>query len=149
VFLIGMRINRVRKVRSWWPTFVGMPRMLDELSKADRGLLGYHTFWAGRTFLVVQYWRSAAELGAYARDGAMLHAPAWAAFNQQAARTGDVGIFHETYVVPRSRIESVYGNMPAFGLAAAVGSVERSAAGEGHNEAQRKMQTTEPEYVEG
>ena len=67
VFLIGMRINRFRRPRSWWPTFVAMPRMLDELSKADLGLLGHRTFWSGRVLLVVQYWRSAAELGAYAR----------------------------------------------------------------------------------
>ena len=148
VFLIGMRINRLRRVRSWWPTFTGMPRMLAELSKEDLGLLGYRIFRSGRVFLVVQYWRSAAELGAYARDSSKLHAPAWGAFNEQSARTGDVGIFHETYVVPRSAIETVYGNMPAFGLGDAVGSVERSAFGD-HNEARRKMQCTEPEYVEG
>jgi hypothetical protein len=147
VFLIGMRINRLRRVRSWWPAFTGMPRMLDELSKADLGLLGFRIYRSGRVFLVVQYWRSAAELGAYARDGAMLHAPAWAAFNQSAAKTGDVGIFHESYVVPRARIESVYANMPAFGLAAAVGSVQRAAVTYG-NEAHRGLRTTEPEYVE-
>src|SRR5690349_20485594 len=148
VFLIGMRINRLRRVRSWWPTFTGMPRMLAELSKDDLGLLGYRIFRSGRVFLVVQYWRSAAELGAYARDGSRLHAPAWATFNQKAARSGDVGIFHETYVVPRSGIESVYGNMPAFGLADAVGSVERSGASY-RGDANRKLETTEPEYVEG
>jgi hypothetical protein len=148
VFLIGMRINRFRRPRSWWPTFVAMPRMLDELSKADLGLLGHRTFWSGRVLLVVQYWRSAAELGAYARDSARLHTPAWGAFNQQAAATGDVGIFHETYVVPRAAIETIYGNMPTFGLAAAVGSLERAAA-TFRGDAHRKLSRTEPEYVEG
>ena len=146
VFIIGMRINRLRKVRSWWPSFVGMPRMLRELAKADRGLLGVHTFWAGRVFLTVQYWRSAEELGAYARDASMSHAPAWGAFNKRAAATGDVGIFHETYVVPSARVESLYGNMPAFGLANAVGSVER---GRGHlTSAHQRLDTTQPDYVE-
>ena len=148
VFLIGMRVNRWRKVRSWWPVAAAMPRMLAELQGADAGLLGAHTFWSGRTFLVVQYWRSAEELGAYARDPKRRHAPAWGAFNRTAAATGHVGIFHETYVVPRSGIESIYGNMPAFGLAAAVGSVERSAHGY-RNDANRKLATTEPEYVNG
>ncbi len=40
VFVIGMRINRLRRVRSWWPAFTGMPRMLRELAGSDRGLLG-------------------------------------------------------------------------------------------------------------
>lgn len=147
VFVIGMRINRIRKVRSWWPTFVGMPQMLRELAKEDRGLLGVQSYWSGRTLLTIQYWRSAEELGAYARDASLSHAPAWAAFNRDAAGSGDVGIFHETYVVPTDRIESVYGNMPAYGLAAAVGSVERgerSARGTAH----QQLSTTEPDYVE-
>jgi fumigallin biosynthesis monooxygenase-like protein len=146
VFIIGMRINRLRKVRSWWPAFVAMPRMLRELAQADRGLLGVHSFWAGRVFLTVQYWRSAAELGAFARDASMSHAPAWRAFNKDAAATGDVGIFHETYVVPKDRIESLYGNMPAFGLAQAVGSVER---GSGRlTSAHERLDSTQPDYVD-
>jgi len=148
VFLIGMRVNRWRKVRSWWPTFTGMPRMLAELAHADRGLLGARTYWSGRSFLVVQYWRSAAELGAYARDASMGHARAWAAFNRQAARTADVGIWHETYVVPRRNVESVYGNMPLFGLGRAVGAVDRSGSTY-RGDAHRQLRTTEPEYVDG
>jgi hypothetical protein len=33
--------------------------------------------------------------------------------------SGDVGIWHETYVVGAGAYESVYSNMPVFGLAAA------------------------------
>jgi len=147
VFVIGMRINRLRKVRSWWPAFVGMPRMLRELAQADRGLLGARSYFGGRTLVTVQYWRSAEELGAYARDMSMSHAPAWGAFNKQAAGTGDVGIFHETYVVPRDRIETLYGNMPEFGLAAAVGSVERGRP-VARTVAHERLETTEPDYVD-
>lgn len=146
VFVIGMRINRLRKVRSWWPAFVGMPRMLRELAEADRGLLGAHTLWAGRLFLTIQYWRSAEELGAYARDASLSHAPAWGAFNKRAAATGDVGIFHETYVVPSDRVESLYGNMTEFGLAAALGSVERGSRNP--TTAHRRLEATEPDYVD-
>jgi hypothetical protein len=146
VFLIGMRVNRWRKVRSWWPVMVAMPRMLAELEAADAGLLGAHTFWNGRTFLVVQYWRSAEELGAYARDPRLRHAPAWGAFNKAAAATGDVGIFHETYIVPGTRIESLYGNMTPFGLGKALGAAPR-----GHRrttgEAHQRLATTDPEYI--
>ena len=147
VFVIGMRINRLRRVRTWWPVFVGMPRMLRELAASDRGLLGAHSLFGGRTLVTIQYWRSAEELGAYARDTSLSHAPAWAAFNKDAAATGDVGIFHETYVVPADRVESVYGNMTEFGLAAAFGSVERGR-GEGRTTAHERLESTEPDYVD-
>jgi hypothetical protein len=40
VFLIGARVHRWRKVRSWFPTFVAMPRMLIQLAKnPDLGVL--------------------------------------------------------------------------------------------------------------
>lgn len=147
VFVIGMRINRLRRIRSWWPAFVGMPRMLKELeAQPDSGLLGATLLFGGRTLMVLQYWRSAEQLGAYARDSAKSHAPAWAAFNKAAAPTGDVGIFHETYVVPADRIESLYGNMPAFGLGAAVGSVPRGGPGRPRTAAHERMDSTEPEY---
>lgn len=147
VFIIGMRINRLRNVRSWWPSFVGMPRMLRELAGTDRGLLAVHSFWAGRTLLTIQYWRSAEELGAYARDASMSHAPAWGAFNKRAAATGDVGIFHETYVVPSDRVETLYGNMTEFGLAAAFGAVERGQRAV-RTTAHQRLESTEPDYVE-
>ena len=33
--------------------------------------------------------------------------------------SGDVGIWHETYLVPAGRYEAIYGSMPRIGLAAA------------------------------
>ena len=74
------------------------------------------------------------------------HAPAWGAFNKAAASTGDVGIFHETYVVPSERVESLYGNIAPFGLAKAHGAVSRSER-RVHNQAHRRLSTTEPEYA--
>jgi len=128
VFLIGMRVNRWRRVRSWWPVFVGMPRMLRELAqRPEAGLLAPpRKYWSGRDFLVVQYWRSVEHLGAYARDPALAHAPAWRVFNRTAAAGGDVGIWHETYAVRPEQVESLYGNMPVAGLAAAVGGAPRA-----------------------
>jgi len=41
VFIIGMRINKPWKVRTWWPVFAAMPRMLSYLSDhPEKGLLG-------------------------------------------------------------------------------------------------------------
>lgn len=147
VFVVGMRINRLRRIWSWGPSFVAMPRMLKEL-EADpgTGFLGARTYWSGRVFMTVQYWDSVASLGAYAKDGGREHAPMWKRFNGRAAGTGDVGVFHETYVVPRDRIESLYGNMPVFGLAAAGEHVPRSQRR--RSQAGEQMGQQDPDYVE-
>lgn len=146
VFLIGMRINRWRKVRAWWPVFVGMPTMLRELAgRPEAGLLGAKSYWAGRDLITVQYWRSIEHLGSFARDPAMQHQPAWAAFNKASAAGGDVGIWHETYVAAAADIESLYGNMPEHGLAAAIGSEPRGQ--HRRNSAQDEMGQRDPEYV--
>lgn len=149
LFVIGMRVNRWRKVRTWFPVFTAMPSMLRELQKhPDEGLLDARTFWSGRVFLVLQHWRSAEDLGRYARDAQRRHAPAWARFNKSGtAGSGHVGIFHETYVVPREGIESSYANMAAFGLAAAHGAVPRGAAAH-RTQAVERVGVTEPDYVE-
>jgi len=146
VFLIGMRINRWRKLSTWWSVFVGMPSMLRELAaRPEVGLLGASSYWAGRNLITVQYWRSAEHLGRFARDPEMLHQPAWAAFNRAGAATGDVGIWHETYLVPTANIESLYGNMPEHGLGAALGSEPRGQ--HGRTSAQDEMGQRDPEYV--
>ena len=124
VFLIGMRINCFRALRSWWPVFTAMPRMLRELSREEgSGLLGYRLLFGGpRLVYVVQYWSSPRKLLDYAADPDRQHRPAWAAFNRRMRDgRGRVGFWHETYVVPAGSYESVYVNMPAFGLGAATG----------------------------
>lgn len=125
VFCIGMRINRLRSVRAWMPVFSAMPRMLRELGQhPELGLLHARTYWSGRTFMVLQYWRTWEQLQAYATSPQAEHLPAWRAFNRSARATGDAaGIFHETYLVGPGRAESVYVGMPVHGLAAATRSV--------------------------
>ncbi len=125
VFHIGMRVNRFRAVRSWWPAFVAMPRMLRELdADPSLGLLGAWSALQGpRTVTVVQYWRDAESLLAYASAPDHAHRPAWAAFNHTVRDShGAVGIWHETYVVPPGGHESLYVDMPDRGLLAAFGA---------------------------
>lgn len=121
VFLIGMRINQPLAVHRWWPVLIAMPRMLRHLSADPRsGLLGFHV-WPGRTVLVLQYWESTDALVAFSRDPAQQHLPAWRRFNTAVGASGAVGIWHETYTVAAAGVEAVYGNMPRFGLARAMG----------------------------
>lgn len=116
VFLIGMRINKPWLIHKWWPVASAMPRMLRELnSQPDLGLL-HAEMWFSRTIILVQYWRSMEQLLAYAKNRQSQHLPAWAAFNKAVGTDGSVGIWHETYAASPGSYESVYTNMPAFGL---------------------------------
>jgi Domain of unknown function (DUF4188) len=69
--------------------------------------------------MIVQYWRSFEHLEAYARSRDATHWPAWVAFNKQIGSSGEVGIWHETYLVSAGSYECVYNNMPPIGLGAA------------------------------
>lgn len=116
VFLIGMRINRLWKVHKWWPVMTAMPAMLKELAaNPQSGFLSAQS-WFGNPSIIVQYWRSFEALEAYAKNPNQVHLPAWKAFNQRAARNGDVGIWHETYLVRAGQYECIYNNLPVFGL---------------------------------
>jgi len=86
----------------------------------EKGLLGYRQALLPAPVLV-QYWRSFADLEAFARDKDDPHLEPWRQFNRRVAGSGDVGIWHETYRVKTRDIESIYSNMPPVGLAAAYG----------------------------
>jgi hypothetical protein len=125
VFLIGARINKPLAVRRWWPVVSAMPRMLRELQQDPTlGLLDVTSTVHGRGSLMVQYWRDAESLLAYAHDREHAHRPAWSAFNRAAREAGGaVGIWHETFVVPAGGHESMYVDMPLVGLPRAFGAV--------------------------
>lgn len=118
VFLIGMRINRAFAVRKWLPVARAMPPMLAELSRQkDLGFLSGETLLSWRGVTMVQYWRSFEQLVAYAHSRDASHLPAWAAFNLAIGSDGSVGIWHETYLVEPHHSETIYANMPRWGLA--------------------------------
>ncbi len=126
VFLIGMRFNKPWKIHKWLPVLLAMPRMLRELGqKPELGFLGHH-LWLGRTTMVLQYWRSLDQLYAYAKNRDAAHLPAWAAFNRAIGKSGDVGVWHETYRTREGDYETIYVNMPSFGLAKATSAVSVS-----------------------
>lgn len=116
VFVIGMRVNRWWKVWQWLRVGRAMPRMLRELyAQPELGFLGAES-WFGRTTLMMSYWKSTEHLLAYAKSRTAEHLPAWRAFNKLIGTSGDVGIWHETYRIHPGDHESVYVNMPEFGL---------------------------------
>ena len=121
VFLIGMRFNRIWAVHKWWPVFSAMVPMIITLERnPEKGYLGGMTLIGLRGPLLIQYWRSFDGLERFARDPGDPHLSAWQRFNQAVGSGGSVGIWHETYQVDPGQFETMYGNMPRFGLARAV-----------------------------
>jgi Domain of unknown function (DUF4188) len=128
VFLIGMRINQPLRVHKWLPVVRAMPRMITELYRQPELGFVHAEMWFARTTIMVQYWRSMDQLLAYATSKTAAHLPAWQAFNQSIGTDGSVGIWHETYAASPGSYESVYVNMPAFGLGKA-GSLQPAVGG--------------------
>lgn len=120
VFIVGMHINRFLAIRSWAQVVRAMRRMLVELKqKPELGLLHMEWILYRRGVGLVQYWRSFEHMHAYAHAKDRVHLPAWTDFNRSVGNSGAVGIWHETYTISPGQYESVYLNMPKFGLAAA------------------------------
>ncbi|TDU89916.1 uncharacterized protein DUF4188 [Kribbella voronezhensis] len=130
VFLIGMRVNKLRAWRQWLPVAKAMGPMLRELSEdPDSGLLGFRSFFGLRNTTMLQYWESTEKLQAFANDPDRTHRPAWTEFYKLAYKGNNVGIWHETYVVPAGNFETIYGNMPLLGLGKASGVVAANKRG--------------------
>lgn len=135
VFLIGMRINNWFAIHRWLPVFLAMGKMLPELYKNPE--LGFKSYEMGfgRTIILIQYWESTEKLIDYAKAKDSEHLPAWKAFNKMAMKSSAVGIWHETYVIDKSKTENIYVNMPPFGFGK-VGSIQQ-AQGNRNSAAQR------------
>jgi hypothetical protein len=149
LFLIGMRFNQLWRPWKWLPVLAAMPRMLVELQKnPSLGLVGKpRTFLSGRTILVWQYWASFEQLEAYSKSSASQHLPAWRSFNKRVRDNGSVGIYHETILLSDATVETVYGNMPAFGLSAVTGAVPATKRGQTAR-ARLTGEATDPPVVE-
>jgi hypothetical protein len=77
--------------------------------------------------VLLQYWRDFDSLDRFARDKQLPHLEPWRRFNLAARDSDDVGVWHETYRVHAGDYETVYVNMPTFGLAAASSHLPVSA----------------------
>ncbi|MDE5416162.1 DUF4188 domain-containing protein [Alkalihalobacterium chitinilyticum] len=120
VFIIGMRINKPLALHKWVPVFSAMPGMIKELysNKDTLGFLSMESYFGLRTTAMIQYWRSVEDLLAYARSDK--HMKAWETFNKKVGNNEAVGIYHETYQLKSGKYESIYGNMPQYGLGKAL-----------------------------
>jgi hypothetical protein len=146
VFHIGLRINAFWKIHRWLPIFLVAPRMVRELvSDSESGLLGSRTTVGPgiRNIGFVQYWDSFEALRDYARDSDRLHFPAWQEYYEDGTKDdASLGIWHESYIVQPAEYETVYNNMPVWGLGASEGSELVAASGR-HDTASGRLGQTD------
>jgi hypothetical protein len=113
VFLIGARVNTPWRLVKALRGIRGMKPMLEHLvAHPEKGLLGYTLGFP----VIVQYWRTYEQLEAFARGQSDPHLPVWRRWTRTMHRTGEAGIWHETYKVRAGEYEAIYDNMPVFGL---------------------------------
>ncbi|UUH74238.1 DUF4188 domain-containing protein [Bacillus altitudinis] len=141
VFIIGMRINKRWAVHQWLPVFKAMPGMIKELytHQEELGFLGTENYFGLRTTTMIQYWKSTEDLLAYAKMEK--HLAAWKGFNQRARNNDTVGIYHETYQIQAGSYESIYVNMPSYGLSQAKAPI-LIGKGKGKETAKERLSTT-------
>ena len=92
-------------------------RSASEAIASGAGLLASERFQAGwGHFGVLQYWSSFDALDAWSHRPP--HSEWWREAVDRMRKRADFGIYHETYLVPRAGVESIYLNCPKVGLSA-------------------------------
>ena len=90
--------------------------ILDAL-RSNSGLLHSESFRLGighQGFLL--YWRGFQDLETWARSEP--HTTWWRALIDRSRRRSDVGVYHETFLVPRGQYETIYLNCSPVGMSA-------------------------------
>jgi hypothetical protein len=90
-------------------------RSASEAIAQGAGLLHSERFsHSRRHFGVFQYWRSYDELETWSHRPP--HSEWWREAVERMRTRGDLGVYHETFLVPRDRVESIYLDCTPAGL---------------------------------
>jgi hypothetical protein len=114
-----VRLGLVARSLRAWPFAVRIGRSIErsakEAAESGAGLLSNEWFPLGwGHFGVLQYWSSFDALDAWSHRPP--HSEWWREALERMRKRGDFGIYHETFVVPRAGVESIYLNSPKIGL---------------------------------
>jgi hypothetical protein len=91
-------------------------RAAAEAMATGAGLLAADRFQLGRGHLgLLQYWQSFDHLEAWTRRPP--HSAWWGEAVERIRTRGDLGVYHETFLIPRDRVESVALECSPAGLA--------------------------------
>ena len=120
LFIFGMKINNPFFFWLWLPFNFIFLKMVRRLRKyKDAGMLNAHLFWFWGGVGVIQYWKSFDHLEKFARDKADMHMPNEKRYKKYIGKSGILGVWHETYLVDQDKFETMYFNMPMWGLSKA------------------------------
>ena len=114
---LGIQVHRMRAFLYAARLGRAIDRSAADAVAAGAGLLHSERFTITRNhFGVLQYWRSFADLEAWSHRPP--HAEWWRAAVQRMRTKGDFGVYHETFLVARDQIETIYMDCRPTGLAA-------------------------------
>src|SRR5262245_46877682 len=110
---------QARGLRSWiFAARLGrtIDRSAAEAVAVGAGLLRSERFVLSRShFGVLQYWRSFDDLESWSHRPP--HSEWWRSAVERMRTRNDFGVYHETFLVPRDKIETIYMNCQPAGLA--------------------------------
>ena len=120
---LGLQIRRLSAL----PYAMRLGRLIErsaaEAIAQGAGLLHSERSLAGWNHaIVLQYWRSFDALEAWSHRPP--HSEWWREAAERGRTRGDFGIYHEVFLVPRERFESIYLNCRPAGVAAFGGRSE-------------------------
>ncbi len=106
-----------------WSAWLLMRRLLNNVDRAlveavrvKAGLLHSERWWSGPLHSgFLQYWSSFDALESWSHQPP--HADWWRDLVHRSRLRGDLGVYHEAFLVPRARMESIYLNCTNTGLA--------------------------------
>lgn len=124
---LGLQVRRFGAILEARRLTRAIDRAAAEAIAQGAGLLHSERFlFAWNHYGVLQYWRSFDDLERWSRQPP--HADWWRALAERARRRDDLGVYHETYAVPRGQVESIYLNCRPVGLAAFGPTAEATGA---------------------
>ncbi|CAN5911255.1 DUF4188 domain-containing protein [soil metagenome] len=114
---LGIQARRLRAVPYVRRLGKAIDQSAAEAIASGAGLLHSERFLIGwNHFGVWQYWKDFEALEAWSHRPP--HSDWWRGLLDRARTRGDVGVYHETYLVPRRNVESIYLDCQPVGLAA-------------------------------
>jgi hypothetical protein len=116
VIRLGLVVRKLSAFRYLSKVRKAIEQSAIEAKAADAGLLNserYLVSWNHFGFL--QYWRSFQALEDWSHQPP--HSLWWREALERLRTKGDFGIYHETFLIPRTNIESIYLDCPPIGIA--------------------------------
>ena len=114
---LGLVVRKLRALRFAAKMGRAIERSAREAIGSGAGLLRSERFGLGwGHFGILQYWASYDALEGWSHRPP--HSEWWREAQERMRERGDFGIYHETYLVPRSGFEAIYLNCPPVGISA-------------------------------